>query len=160
MSKYDKRILDRDFWNTLAVETVMRYRKAIFDPAGKGKDAKDVHGAKYKNYSPDYKEAKRTGKLPRQDSSFKDSNAPVLSGDLMKGFTVTKAHSTGFGFGTITEQGKVKSLMDKGREISTNAKPIPNEVARFIMSEIGIDTKSALDKLRKRFKKKIINVKV
>ena len=158
-------MLDKQFFNELGKDVRDKYRKHIFDPSGGGKDAKDVHGKQYSSYSTEYSIAKKTGELSGIDGTpqhqkFKDSKAPVLTGQLMNGFDNMVPHSGGFGFGAITERGKIKHLANMGREVTTNAKPVPDEVAKFIMKELTKDVKGAFKKIRKKIKRKKININI
>tara|TARA_Y100000310_G_scaffold284884_1_gene307940 strand:- start:116 stop:583 length:468 start_codon:yes stop_codon:yes gene_type:complete len=154
-------MLDAKFWKETGIDIVACYRKHIFDPDGKGSNAKDIHGNDYKGYKNpqdpySYGNRKRTGKLFRQASSFKDSNAPVLTSDLARDFKVFKSHSTGFGFGAIAQRGKVKQLAQMGRVITTKQKPIPEQCSELLMKELDKYTKKEL----KKNKGKKINIKV
>jgi len=60
----------------------------------------------------------------------------------------------------MTEQGKVKKLANMGRVVSSNAKPVPDEVAKFIMKEMTKDVKGAFKKIRKSIRRKKINIKI
>ena len=40
-------MLGREFWSSINMKVVARYREAIFDDVGSGKDAKDVYGNEY-----------------------------------------------------------------------------------------------------------------
>ena len=153
-------MLDAKFWKETGIDIVACYRKHIFDPDGGGKGAKDIDGQSYKKYSNDYRDSKRTGKLFRQASSFKDSNAPVLTSDLARDFKVFKSHSTGFGFGAIAQRGKVKQLAQMGRVITTKQKPIPEQCSELLMKELDKDVKGAFKKIRKAIRKKRITIKV
>ena len=158
-------MLDRKFFNKLANEVIMKYRKHIFDPDGGGAKAKDVYNKDYPKYSASYGSAKRTGQLSGidgtpQDQKFKDSKAPVLTGQLMRSFLNVKSTDTGFGFGTITERGKLKKLANMNRVISANEKPVPDDVAEFIMDEMTKDVKGAFKKIRKAIKRKKININI
>ena len=153
-------MLDAKFWKETGIDIVACYRKHIFDPDGGGKGAKDIDGQSYKKYSNDYRDSKRTGKLFRQASSFKDSNAPVLTSDLARDFKVFKSHSTGFGFGAIAQRGKVKQLAQMGRVITTKQKPIPEQCSELLMKELDKDVKGAFKKIRKAIRRKKINIKV
>ena len=153
-------MLDAKFWKETGIDIVACYRKHIFDPDGGGKGAKDIDGQSYKKYSNDYRDSKRTGKLFRQASSFKDSNAPVLTSDLARDFKVFKSHSTGFGFGAIAQKGKVKQLAQMGRVITTKQKPIPEQCSELLMKELDKDVKGAFKKIRKAIRRKKINIKV
>ena len=170
MSKKDAKIMDKAFFNQLAKDVRDLYKAWIFDPKGRGKKAKDVNGSNYKSYKNpqdpySYGNLKKTGTLKGIDQTpqhkkFKDSNAPVLTGQLMNSFDEMRATGKGFGFGTITQKGKVKKLHDMGRSISTNAKPVPSEIAGFIMDELTKDTKGAFKKIRKAIKRKKININI
>ena len=157
-------MLDTEFWLKTGIDTVACYRRHIFDPDGHGADAKDIDGKPYKAYkSKDYKAAKKTGALHRQASDFKDSNAPVLTGDLalsIKGFKKFGSHSTGFGFGSVTQKGKINQLAKMGRVIYTVAKPLPDKCAEFLMDEMTKDVKGAFKKIRKKIKRKKININI
>ena len=153
-------MLDAKFWKSVGIDTVACYRRHIFDPDGGGKGAKDVFGISYKSYSDKYREAKKTGKLKRQASSFKDSKAPVLTSDLARDFKAFSSSSTGFGFGAISQRGKVKSLAKMGRVIYTDAKPLPDKCAEFLMKEMTKDVKGAFKKIRKKIKRKKININI
>ena len=129
-------MLDRKFFNSIAANVVARYRKFIFDPVGGGAKARQVDGRPYPSkYSDLYSIAKKSAKLKRSDSEFAQSNAPVLTGDLLKDFQGFKLIGGGFRFGTPTQGGKVKSLAKLGRVISSNSKPIPDKVAKYIIKQ-------------------------
>ena len=153
-------MLDAKFWKSVGIDTVACYRKHIFDPDGHGRNANDVFGDPYDKYSGKYKEAKATGKLKRQASKFKDSRAPVLTSDLARDFKAFSSHSTGFGFGATSQRGKVKQLASMGRVITTDQKPIPDKCAEFLMDELTKDVKGAFKKLRKKIKRKKININI
>ena len=152
-------MLDSKFFRKINAEVIMRYRKHIFDPAGGGSGAKDVFDKKYPAYtSTQYRIAKSKGIIKAggkggkpQDLKFKASNAPVLTGDLYKTFdTHHGSISNGFGFGTLTEQSKVRSLAKLKRYISTNAMPLPNKVAKYIMDQADKYVKAELGKIKGR----------
>ena len=129
-------MLDKGFFKILIKELPMRYRKYIFNPPS-GRAAKNVYGREYPAYSTKYEIAKKTGQMKRQASSFANSTAPVLSGDLLKDFVATNSGllSDGMGFGNITELGKVKNLEKQGRAIATSDRPLPKPVGKWIMGE-------------------------
>ena len=122
-------MLDAKFFLELSKKVVPMFRKHTF------MDALDVKGKKFKNYSTDYGIAKRSGKLFRQATEFKNTTAPVLSSDLLRDYKLQGTSSSGFKFGFATQGGKVDNLAKMGRIISTEAKPIPDKIAKFIMSE-------------------------
>ena len=122
-------MLDRRFFLELSKDVVPMFRKHTF------MDALDVKGKKFKGYSTDYGIAKRSGKMFRQASEFKNTTAPVLSSDLLRDYKLQGTSSTGFKFGFATQGGKVDSLAKMGRVISSESKPIPDKIAKFIMKE-------------------------
>ena len=127
-------MLDRKFFSILVKELPMQYRKYIFNPPS-GMSARNVFGKSYPRYSSKYGMSKKSGQMKRQAESFAGSNAPVLSGDLLKDFIASQGLlSDGMGFGNITELGKVKSLEKRGRAISTDAQPLPKPVIKWIMA--------------------------
>ena len=113
----------------------MQYRKYIFAPKS-GMGAKNVFGKAYPPYSTKYGIAKKTGQIRLQAESYAGSRSPVLSGALLNDFTAAQGlTSSGMGFGNISEMGKVKSLERQGRAISTESRPLPKPVEKWIMAE-------------------------
>ena len=128
-------MLDKGFFSILVRELPMQYRKYIFAPDS-GRGAKNVFCNKYPIYSTEYGIAKKTGQIRRQVESYAQSRSPVLSGALLNDFTAAQGLlSDGMGFGNITEMGKVKSLERQGRAISTESRPLPKPVEKWIMAE-------------------------
>ena len=78
-------MLDRRFFEKINGEVVLRYRKWIFGTKSSGMGAKDVYGKKYPDYA-DKGKKKKLGTGHRQSSKYKNSKAPVFSGDLMEDF--------------------------------------------------------------------------
>ena len=144
-------MLDRRFFKILVKDLPMQYRKHIFDEAGGGSGAKDVHSRPYpQRYSEKYLIAKRGRKLNRQHDKFAGSFAPVATGDLFRDFRSDASGllGDGMGFGFVTDMGKVKSLARSGREISTKAQPLPKPVIDWIMDEADKYTKKEWRKSR------------
>ena len=140
-------MIDKEFFRKNAQDIVNEYRKRIFDPAGGGSRAKDVHGKDYSSmYSEPYGTNKKNKTLPRRNAKFAGSNAPVLTGDLMKDFQGFDLTGDGFKFGTPTRGGVVKNLDSLKRTISSNKKPIPEKVEDFI---IDLADKYVMKKLGK-----------
>ena len=140
-------MLDRQFYKENAQDIVNEYRKRIFDPAGGGSGAKDVYGKSYPGkYSEPYGTNKKNKSLPRRNAKFALSNAPVLTGDLMKDFQGIGMLSDGFKFGTPTRGGVIQNLDRLKRTISSNKKPIPEKVEDFIIDRAN---KYVLKKLGK-----------
>ena len=70
-----------------------------------------------------------------QDKKFKNSKAPVLTGDLYKDYGFQKYIPNGFSLGFKTEGAKVKRLAELGRVLSSESTPIPKSVQKFILLE-------------------------
>lgn len=141
-------MLDRKFFIKNAANIVARYRKHIFDPAGGGSGARDVKGNTYKAYTSKYSIAKKSAKLKRSDTKFSQNKAPVLTGDLLKDFQGFDLISGGFKFGTPTQGGKVNNLAKMGRVISSEAKPLPDKVSKYIMDRADKYVKAKLGKIK------------
>ena len=137
------KVLDKKFFRELAPNVVNLYRKHTFD------NAKDIKGKKFKKYSKEYGELKRAGNLPRQEEvQFKNTTAPVSSGDLYRDFKFIKATSSGFSFGTVTEGGKVEALKKMGRVMYTSKDPVPRHIEKFIDTEVEEYADKQLGKIK------------
>ena len=142
-------MLDKKFFRELSSNVVNMYRKHTFE---KGLD---VNSKKFKRYTPEYARRKRSGKLKRQSSQFKDRVTPVLTGDLFRDFKVRKIGNNGFSFGTVTQGGKVVGLNKMGRKLSTSSTPIPEDIQEFIDKEASNYGDS---RFRKEFKDRDIDI--
>ena len=137
-------MLDRKFFLELSKDVVPMFRKHTFI------DALDVKGKKFKGDSTDYGIAKRSGKMFRQATEFKNSTAPILSSDLLRDYKLQGTSSTGFKFGFATRGGRVEHLAKLGRVISSESKPIPDKIAKFVMAEANKYVKRKLGKIKGR----------
>ena len=143
-------MLDKGFFSILVRELPMQYRKYIFAPKS-GMGAKNVFGKAYPPYSTEYGISKKTGQMNLQVETYAQSRSPVLSGALLNDFTAAQGLlSDGMGFGNITEMGKVKSLERQGRAISTESRPLPKPVEKWIMAEADKYVKNKLGKIKGR----------
>ena len=152
-------MIDKKFYKKYAQDIVNRYRKLIFDPAGGGAGAQDVYGQDYppfSNYSEGYRKAKAGKSLPRRSEKFSNSNAPVLTEDLMKDFQGHELLSDGFKFGTVTRGAVVKNLDKLKRTISSNRQPIPKKLEDYIMD---LADEYSLKLLRKQQKGRTFDIK-
>ena len=124
-----KKFLDEKFFRQLAKDVIPMYRRHIFI------DEKDIEGKKFKPYkSASYASRKKANKLPRQDAASAGSLAPYVTGDLMRDFKLIKEpDSKGFSFGTTSYGGRVKHLAENKRVISTNKKPLPDKIEKFVI---------------------------
>ena len=143
-------MLDRKFFIENAANIVARYRKHIFDPAGGGSAAKQVDNKPYPSYTSKYSIAKKSTKIKRSDTKFAQSKAPVLTGDLLKDFQGFQLISGGFKFGTPTQGGKVKNLAKLGRVISSESKPVPDKVEKYILRQAEKYVNKKLGKIKGR----------
>tara|TARA_R100000742_G_C4266490_1_gene84598 strand:- start:136 stop:582 length:447 start_codon:yes stop_codon:yes gene_type:complete len=141
-------MLDNKFFRKIAAEVVKEYRKYIFDPAGGGSKAKQVDGKSYGQYTSQYNKAKKSKKIKRISSKFSQSNAPVLSGDLLNDFQFVKYLINGFTFGFPTQGAKVKQLAKLKRVISSESKPIPKPVEKFVLKEADKYVRKELGKIK------------
>jgi hypothetical protein len=137
-------MLDKNFFFKVGPQIVACFRKTIF------LEGNDIDGNKFKPYLKEYAEAKAANSFKRQATEFKDKVTPVLTGDLLRDWTMRKTTSKGFTFGTLSHGGKVKSLTKKGRVITKPGKAIPDKCN----SLLNMEAKSYIDKkLNKQFKK-------
>ena len=137
-------MLDRKFFLELSKDVVPMFRKHTFI------DALDIKGKKFKGYSTDYGIAKRSGKMFRQATEFKNTTAPILSSDLLRDYKLQGTSSSGFKFGFATRGGRVEHLAKMGRVISSESKPIPDKIAKFVMTEANKYVKKELGKIKGR----------
>ena len=123
------KMLGKRFFRDLGPNVVNLYRKHTFE------EARDSDGKKFDKYTKEYSKAKRSGKLKRQATQFKDSRAPVLTGDLYRDFKLQKISREGITFGTTTQGGTVRMLAKNGRNLTTAKNPIPKDIQKFIIKE-------------------------
>ena len=137
-------MLDFEFFRTVGVEVVNRYRKHNFD------EGKDVDGKKFKSYSKEYGSRKRSKKFKRQANAFSNTTSPVLTGDLFRDFKlIGTANNKGFKFGTVSHGGKVEALKKLGRNLYRGNKVLPTEVSGYFEKQVKKYTDR---KLKKMFK--------
>ena len=141
------KVLDKKFFRELAPNVVNLYRKHTFDKA------KDIKDKKFKPYlnpqDPNsYGQRKRAGGLERQALQFKNTTAPVASGDLYRDFKLIKVKSSGFSFGTVTEGGKVEALKKIGRVMYTSKDPVPSHIDDFVEKEVAEYADKQLGKIK------------
>ena len=143
-------MLDAKFFQKVGPDIAACYRRYIFGSADGGKSARDIFGKNYKNYSTEYSETKKTGGMFRQASQFKDSNAPVLSSDLLRDMRFYGTFTGGFGFGALAARGKINHLAKMGRVIATEQKALPDKCAKMIMKEADKYVLNKLGKIKGR----------
>jgi len=119
-------MLSRNYFMNIAPIVRDMYRKHIFSKA------LDVHGAPFKSYTTQYGERKRGNKFKRQSTEYKNSRAPVLTGDLYGDFKVLKIMNNGFQLGWAAFGSRVIHLGKMGRVLSADNQVFPDKVERFI----------------------------
>ena len=111
----------------------------------KGKDVFDKPFEPYNRNkeSRKYGERKRQNKFKRQATRFKNSTAPVLTGDFMND---CKPYSTQISFGVIwaAHGAKVKFLADKGRKVTDKVQPFPKDIMNMINRNVAREIKNNL----------------
>ena len=122
-------MLDKMFFLKIGPNVRDRYRKHIFQ------DAKDVFGKPFKAYTSKYGQNKRANKFKRQASQYANSNAPVLTSDLLRDYSLIKTMTNGFQIGWITLGARVKALKKMGRVLTTPQQPLPDGVISYLSKE-------------------------
>ena len=122
-------MLDKMFFLKIGPNVRDRYRKHIFQ------DAKDVFGKPFKAYTSKYGQNKRANKFKRQASQYANSNAPVLTSDLLRDYSLIKTSTSGFQIGWITLGARVEALKKMGRVLTTPQQPLPDGVISYLSKE-------------------------
>ena len=122
-------MLDKMFFLKIGPNVRDRYRKHIFQ------DAKDVFGKPFKSYTSKYGQAKRANKFKRQASQYANSNAPVLTSDLLRDYSLIKTASRGFQIGWATLGARVEALKKMGRVLTSKSQPMPDGVINYLSKE-------------------------
>ena len=119
-------MLDKKFFDRVGLRVRDKYRKHIFEKA------KDVFGNTFKGYSQEYGEQKRANEFKRQMSKYANSTAPVLTGDLLRDYSLIKTSNNGFQIGWSTFGLVVKSLKKQGRVLTDPIQPLPKGVMNYL----------------------------
>ena len=122
-------MLDKMFFLKIGPNVRDRYRKHIFQ------DAKDVFGKPFKAYKSKYGQRKRANKFKRQASQYANSNAPVLTSDLLRDYSLIKTMRNGFQIGWVTLGARVEALKKMGRVLTTPQQPLPDGVISYLSKE-------------------------
>ena len=126
-------MLDKIFFLRVGPNVRDRYREHIF------KKALDVFGKPFKKYTSKYGQAKRANKFKRQAFKYANSNAPVLTSDLLRDYSLIKTASRGFQIGWTTLGARVVWLKKMGRFLTTRAKALPDAVAIYLREQVKIE---------------------
>ena len=122
-------MLDATFFRKVGPEIRDLYRLSIF------RDAKDVFGKPFKAYTSKYGQAKRANKFKRQASQYAGTNAPVLTSDLLRDYSLIKTASRGFQIGWTTLGARVEALKKMGRVLTSKSQPMPDGVIKYLHNE-------------------------
>ena len=122
-------MLDKIFFLKVGPNVRDRYREHIF------KKALDVFGKPFKAYTSKYGQAKRANKFKRQASQYAGTNAPVLTSDLLRDYSLIKTASRGFQIGWTTLGARVEWLKKIGRVLTTKSQPMPDGVIKYLNNE-------------------------
>ena len=139
-------MLDKMFFLKIGPNVRDRYRKHIFQ------DAKDVFGKPFKAYTSKYGQNKRANKFKRQASQYASSNAPVLTSDLLRDFSLIKTMTNGFQLGFAAFGARVQHLKKMGRVLSAPNQALPNGVIQYLSKEASIYINKKLPKGKKRYR--------
>ena len=122
-------MLDLKFFLRVGPNVRDRYRDHIFE------DAKDVFGKPFKKYTSKYGQAKRANKFKRQAFKYANSNAPVLTSDLLRDYSLIKTMRKGFQIGWTTLGARVEWLKKMGRVLTSKSQPMPDGVIKYLHNE-------------------------
>ena len=133
-------MLDYKFFSKVGPNVRDRYRNHIF------RKAKDVYGNSFSSiYDKDYKSRKVAGKFKRFTRAEK-INAPVLTGDLLRDYSLIKTSTNGFQIGWIAQGAKIKWLANNRRYLTTKEDPLPKNIMDYLSKEACAYTKKKSDK--------------
>ena len=131
------------FWNDLGANLVNRYRHYIFDKT----NPRDAYGKPFKEYSKGYTETKKTGNMLRQDSSYANSKAPYLSGDLYNHLDHSlDAKNNTIYIGWIAQAYKINWLKKIGRILTDARYPLPKDVVDKAMKIMNNELEKTMPK--------------
>ena len=136
-------LFNSKFYNDLGNNLVNQYRHYIFDKTS----PRDAYGKPFKEYSAGYKKSKNTGKMFRQDSSYANSKAPILTGDLFKDLdhSVDAKRNTIY-LGWNAHANKIDWLKKNGRILTDARYPLPKAVVDKAMKIMNNELKKTMPK--------------
>ena len=136
-------LFDKEFWDKLGANLVNRYRHHIFDNAS----PRDAYGQPFKEYSAGYANRKKTGAMFKQDSSYANSKAPYLTGDLYKDLDYTvDSKNNAIYIGWNAEANKIDWLKNNGRILTDAKYPLPKDVIDKTLSALNKELKKTMPK--------------
>ena len=136
-------LFNSKFYKDLGNNLVNQYRHHIFDKSS----PKDAYGRPFKEYSAGYKKSKNTGKMFRQDSSYANSKAPILTGDLWEDLnhSVDAKNNTIY-LGWNAHANKIDWLKKNGRILTDARYPLPKAVVDKAMDLMNSELKKTMPK--------------
>ena len=149
-------MLDREFFQKEGANTRDRYRDQIF------RKAKDIKGSTFKPYKKNkkgisvYAQRKQAGKFKRFTKGDKPTS-PVLTGDLLRDYSLVEVSNNGFAIGWIAQGAKVEWLKDNGRVLTTSKQPLPEKILKNLFSKANLYIKK---KTKKVIPNKVVRHKI
>jgi len=139
--KLPKPLFGQSFWFMFGAKIKDMYRKHIYNAA----DPRDVYNQPFKKYSSGYSSQKKKGMLRRQDKTYSNTTAPVLSGDLMLDTQHSvDAKNNVIYIGWTAHASKLDWLKKNGRVLTSRDKPMPDPVMNQIMPEFNKELKKVM----------------
>ena len=137
-------LFSNDFWDKFGANIVNKYRHHIFDKTS----PQDAYGQPFKQpYSKGYEKSKKTGKMFRQDSSYANSYAPYLTGDLYRDLNHTvDAKNNAIYIGWNAHAHKIDWLKNSGRILTDANHPLPKAVIDQSFDVLNKELKKVMPK--------------
>ena len=122
-------MLDKKFYTKLGANVRDKYRKHIFAKA------RDVYSRAFKGYTTEYGQRKKANKFKRQHGRSLNTKAPILTGDLLRDYSLIKTMRNGFQIGWIKDGAKVTWLKKMGRVLTSPDQPLPRGIIQYIQTQ-------------------------
>ena len=137
------KLFNKEFFQTLSGVAVNEYRKITFDKS----NPKMANKQPFPKYSKGYENRKQTNKLKRQDSSFANSTAPVVTGDLMLDTKASAApKEDAIYIGWSSHAYKLDHLRKNKRILTSKTYPINPDVIKKMMPSFNKELKRIMPK--------------
>ena len=122
-------MLSHKWFKEVGTQIREAYRTHVFT------EGLDVNDKSFKPYTSEtYEQRKKAGKFKRFTKGDK-LTSPVLTGDLLRDYSLIKTSSTGFQIGWTTFGARVEHLRNYGRVLTTSDKPLPTKVFKYLTTE-------------------------
>ena len=140
----------KQFWKFVGDESADRIRVHTT------KGGKDVEGRKFQPYSTSYKARKASGNIKNQSSTSTKVDLQ-LTGDMMRNLQTRGFSKNNVVIGWRDENAqKIQWNADMGRTVTSNVRPVPKGVERFILNEVD----KHINKNAREATRKPINLKI